>query len=447
MSSKIQSVKEPFKITFLAILLLGSMGYSQTFNKAKLDSVFDVLEAHNKFMGSIALSKDGQAIYSRTLGYADVENEKKPNTTTKYRIGSISKTFTSTLILMAVDEGKIQLDDTLSQFFPEIENAKDITITHLLQHQSGLFNFTNATDYLMWNTQTKTRGEMLDILKKHPNIFEPGSKTDYSNSNYVLLAFILEDTFKKPYSVLLKEKIISPLDLPNTYVGGPIATENNEAYSYRFFGKWMKQSETDMSIPIGAGSIVSTPLDLNTFIAALFNGKLISAESLKKMTTIKNGMGLGLTQAPFHNEKGYGHGGAIDGFTSFLGYFKNLKIAIALTSNGTVHNNNDILIYVLSAVEGYPFKIPDFKEKKINPEVLETYTGTYVSKQLPLKITIRENDGALTAQATGQPSFPLTAMSDTVFHFDTAGIIMEFTAETKKMVLKQGGGVFNYVKE
>jgi len=445
--SKFQLSDGILKILFLAFLPVCSFGYSQTFNKAKLDSVFDVLEAHGKFMGSIAISKNGNQIYTRTLGYADVERSKKPDTTTKYRIGSISKTFTATLILMAVDEGKIQLDDTLSKFLPEIENAKVITVTHLLQHQSGIFNFTDTPDYLMWNTQAKTKGEMLDILKKHSNIFEPGTKTSYSNSNYVLLAFILEDIFKKPFPLLLKEKITIPLNLQNTYVGGPIAVENNESNSYLFSGKWMKQNETNMSISIGAGSIVSTPSDLNTFIIALFNKKLVSAESLKKMTTIKNGMGLGIILFPFHKEKGYGHNGGIDGFTSFLGYLDNLKIAIALTSNGTTYNNNDILIYALNAVEGYPFKIPDFTEKDVNPEVLKTYTGIYSSEQLPLKITITENSGSLTAQATGQSSFPLTATSDTVFRFDGAGIVMEFVPKTKKMVLKQGGAVFNYVKE
>lgn len=445
--SKSQSRNEFFKTMLLAFFLLSSLGHSQTFNQSKLDSVFDVLEAHDKFMGSVAITKNGNPIYSRTLGYADLENLKSPNSTTKYRIGSISKTFTATLILMAFEEGKIGLDNTLSKFFPEIENAEDITITHLLQHQSGIFNFTNAPDYLSWNTQAKTREEMLEIIKKHANVFKPGSQTAYSNSNYVLLAFILEDVFKKPYSKIIAEQIVTPLKLQDTYVGGPIDLANNESYSYRFSGKWMKQNETDMSIPIGAGSIVSTPSDLNTFIIALFNKKLISAESLKKMTTIKNGMGLGLIQFPFRNQMGYGHNGGIDGFSSFLGYLENPKIAIALTSNGTAYNNNDILIHALSAVEGYPFEVPDFTEKDVNLEVLNTYTGIYSSKQFPLKITVSVNNGALMAQATGQPSFPLTATSDTVFRFDGAGIVMEFVPDTKKMILKQSGAVFNYVKE
>ncbi|WP_420401980.1 serine hydrolase domain-containing protein [Flagellimonas sp.] len=444
---KSQSGNEFFKMILLAFFLVSSLGHTQTFNESKLDSVFDVLEAHDKFMGSIAISKNGNSIYSRTLGYAVVENRKRPDSTTKYRIGSISKTFTATLILMAFEEGKIGLDDTLSKFFPEIENAEDITITNLLQHQSGIFNFTNAPDYLTWNTQAKTRENMLEIIKKHANVFKPGSQTAYSNSNYVLLAFILEDIFKKPYSQIIAEKIAIPLKLQNTYVGGPIAVTNNESYSYRFSGKWMKQNETDMSIPIGAGSIVSTPSDLNTFIIALFNKKLISAENLEKMTTTKNGMGLGLIQFPFRNQMGYGHNGGIDGFSSFLGYLENSKIAIALTSNGTVYNNNDILIHALSAVEGYTFDIPDFTEKEVNLKVLNTYIGIYSSEQFPLKITVSVNNGTLTAQATGQSSFPLTATSDTVFRFDGAGIVMEFVPDTNKMILKQGGAVFNYVKE
>nr|WP_299488134.1 serine hydrolase domain-containing protein [uncultured Allomuricauda sp.] len=435
------------KIVFLAFLLVCSFGHSQTFNKAKLDSVFGVLEANDKFMGSIAISQDDSQIYSRAIGYADLEKSKKPNTTTKYRVGSVSKMFTSTLVLMAVDEGKIRLDDSLFKFFPALENAQDITVTHLLQHQSGIFNFTNAVDYLTWNTQAKSRNEMLEIIKKHSNVFKPGAKTEYSNSNYVLLAFILEDIFKKPYSTLLKEKITAPLQLSNTYVGSAISIENYESNSYRFSGKWMKQNETDMSIPIGAGSIVSNPSDLNIFINALFNEKLISAENLEKMITIKNGMGMGIIQFPFGNEIVYGHTGGIDGFSSFLGYLKESKIAIALTSNGSAYNNNDILIYALSAVQGIPFEIPNFTDHNTKAEVLDSYVGEYSSKQIQLKITISANNGSLIAQATGQPSFPLTATSDTVFRFDSAGIVLEFVPDTAKMLLKQGGAIFEYTKE
>lgn len=435
-------------LLFFLVFLLGSqLNFAQAFNQVKLDSVFDLLDTHNKFMGSIALSKNGTTVYTRTIGYADVESSKKADLLTKYRIGSISKMFTASLVFMAIEQGKLQLSDPLSNFFPAIENAKKITIANLLQHRSGIFNFTNSIDYITWNTNPKTRDEMLQIIGKQPNVFDPDSKTEYSNSNFVLLTFILEDIFKKPYSILIKEKITEPLGLKNTYVGGSISLNENESNSYQFSGKWMKQNETDMSIPVGAGAIVSNPSDLNTFITALFNEKLISASSLKEMTIIKDGLGKGIMQFPFHNRVGYGHGGNIDGFSSFLGYFEDTKIAIALTSNGTSYNNNDIFIYALSTIENLPFQIPSFIEHNVDSNILETYVGVYASSQISLKITITRKDSTLIAQATGQPSFPLIANSDTIFHFDAAGVVLEFVPETTKMILKQGGGVFEFTKE
>ena len=338
------------------------LSYAQEFNSVQLDSLFDLLDVNDQFMGSLAVSRDGQELYSRAIGYADIESKKKATTDTKYRIGSISKMFTSILILKAVEEGKIALDDTLSDYFPEIENAANITITNLLNHRSGIFNFTNSPDYLKWNTLAKTRDELLQIVKDGGSVFQPNEKMEYSNSNYVLLTFILEDLYDKTYGQLIEEKITAPLGLSATYVGSTIDLTDTESNSYTFKGEWVKGNETDMSIPLGAGAMVSKPSDLNTFIEALFKGKLVSEKSLEQMLTIKDGLGLGIFQFPFKDKQGYGHGGGIDGFSSFLGYLKDDKIAVALTSNGSIFENNQILLAAVSAVLDEPYELPSLRK-------------------------------------------------------------------------------------
>src|SRR5690606_7596170 len=119
--------------------------------------------------------------------------------------------------------------------------------------------------------------------------FEPGSKAAYSNSNYVLLSYILEDLYKKPYSEILSQKILKPLKLSNTYYGGKTDLGKGEVHSYKFAGVWQKENQTDMSIPVGAGAIVSSLPDLAKFFDALFTGKIISAPSLEKMKTMRDG--------------------------------------------------------------------------------------------------------------------------------------------------------------
>ncbi len=429
------------------VALLPVTSFAQKFDKEKLDVYFQTLENNNKFMGSVALSENGKIIYTKSIGFSDVESKTKPNETTKYRIGSISKSFTSALVFKAVEENKVSLDTKILKYFPNIKNADKISISNLLNHRSGIHSFTDDENYLSWNTKKKSEVELLKIIEDGGSDFEPNSTADYSNSNYVLLSFILEKIYKKPYSEILQEKIIKPIGLKNTYVGGKINLENNEAHSYIFENNWIKETETDLSIPLGAGAIVSTPSDLLQFADALFNGKIISEKSLKLMETIKDDYGSGLFQMPFGTKKAFGHTGGIDGFSSNYGYFPEEKVAFALTSNGSNYTNNNIAIAVLSAVFNQPYEIPTFKTLDLPSADLDQYLGIYSSKDIPLKITVTKNDTTLMAQATGQSAFPLDASDKNTFKFDQAGIVLEFMPPNKTMILKQGGENYNFIKD
>lgn len=427
--------------------LLFVAAYSQAFDKAKLDQYFHALEENNKFMGSISITQNENEIYSTVAGFADEEQKLKLNHDSKFRIGSISKTFTATLVFKAIEEGKMNLTDFIVKYFPSIKNADKITISNLLNHRSGIHNFTDDKDYITWSNSPKTEKEMVDIITNAGNDFEPNAKAAYSNSNFVLLSYILEKVYRKTYKDILGQKIIKPLGLQNTHFGGKIDVNKNECNSYSFKGGWYKETETNMTIPMGAGGIVSTPYELNKFMEGLFAGKLISTASLDQMKTIKDNYGMGLFKIPFYDKRGFGHTGGIDGFSSTVSYFPEEKLSFALTSNGSNYTNNDIAIAALSCYFNKPFSIPDFKTVDLKSEDLDKYLGGYSSKEMPLKIMITKNDNQLIAQATGQSSFALDATAKDKFEFKPAGIVLEFLPENKQMIMQQGGRKFVFSKD
>lgn len=433
-----------FSLLFVSLVTLPGITYAQ--DKAKLDEYLNALETNQKFSGSVSVSKDGKTIYSRSIGFADAATNKKNTDNTKFRIGSISKTFTSTLIFKAIEDKKLKLTDNLATYFPTVPNASKITISNLLNHRSGIHSFTNDADYVTWMMNPKTQAEMVAIIAKSPSDFEPDSKADYSNSNYVLLSYILEKIYKKPFKEILDQNIVKPLGLKNTYFGGKINTANNEANSYGSPGSKEKEIETDISVPMGAGGIVSTPNDLSRFIEALFSGKIISMASVDQMKTIKDNYGMGLFKFPFDEKTGFGHTGGIDGFTSLVSYFPEDKITFALTSNASGSKNNDIGITALSWVNNKPFAIPDFKTFANSSEDLDKYVGNYTSTQIPLAIAITKDGTTLMAQATGQSAFPLDGTAKDKFAFEMARIVLEFKPEQNQMILKQGGATFTFTK-
>ena len=427
---------------------------SSTFDKQKLDTLLEKLAEENKMMGSLSIDSAGSTVYHKAVGFRDVDNNLRPNSKTTYRIGSITKTYTATMIMQLVDEDKLSLSALLADFYPQIPQAKSITIEHLLRHQSGLYNFTNDPDYPDWMTEPRSKEELLQIFYEDDPQFKPGAQTSYSNTNYVLLQFILEDITGKSYKDILQERIVEPLGLERTHYGDSIEPEKNEAFSYQFEGEqWRLAPETNLSIPGGAGAIVSTNSEMITFIRALMNGELVSQQSLNKMTDIHQGLGMGLMKVPFHNRYAFGHNGGIDGFQSHLSYFPEEDVSIALMTNGLQYSLNDILIGVLSIYYGRDFEIPSFDQETIslNMEQMKKYVGTYTTDQLPMEIEVFINGETLKAQATGQQAFPLTANSETKFRFDQAGLVMEFDSlqngKYQHFTLNQGGGSFPFTRK
>ena len=417
----------------LCILLQGSLAAQSATVSAvlhpELDQYFSHLEKNNQFMGSVTVLKDGQVLHRAAYGIreaTDPDQAIDANADTTYRIGSITKTFTSVLINQLIESGKLSLDDPLSKFFPDVVQADDITIDHLLKHRSGLKNLTATPGYLAWSKQPQSRETMQKRIEELSADFPAGEKTEYSNTNYLILGYIIEQITGKPYAEFLQEKITKPLGLERTYFEPESPIENN-ASSFRRFKEWITVPATDQSVPHGAGTIESTPSDLTTFITALFDDQLVSQETLQRMTDTSTGMGQGIVAFPFNRKRALGHNGAIDGFRSSLAYFADDDVAISICSNGVVYPFNQMMIDSLTRVFGLPAKLPSFESVEVDTAQLQQYAGTYAADDFPLKITISVNPaGKLMGQATGQGAFPLTANSDTKFRFDAAQIRIEF---------------------
>ncbi|MCR9082581.1 MAG: beta-lactamase family protein [Cyclobacteriaceae bacterium] len=433
---------------YLSLFWLSSTSlFGQKSNFEQTDRFFDSLDFYDKYMGTVLISKNGEPIYQKAIGYADLEKQQKLTPSTKFNIGSISKMFTSVLIFQAVEEGILSLDQKLADFYPSVPNAEAITIDQLLRHRSGIANFTNSPLYLTYYTKPKTEDEMVKIISEGSSIFTPDSKAEYSNSNYVLLTFILEETYGKSFQELLEERITGPLKLENTQIFDEIKPENNEARSYSFKDNWTLEAETDPSIPLGAGAIQSTVADLAAFIEKLFAGELISQESLDKMTELQDGFGRGIFSFPYYERKALGHNGGIDGFQSLLAHFPEEKLTLVTLSNGLNFNTNDITLALLDSYFGKEIKFPSFQSYAVSPEQLESYLGEYTSEQLPLKFNFTKEGKTLIVQATGQPAIPLEPTAEHTFEFRQVGAIFIFDPNTGALTFKQGGGTFAYQKQ
>jgi D-alanyl-D-alanine carboxypeptidase len=428
-------------------LALFTAAHAQTLDKAKLDQFFDRLAEKNKAMGSLTIAKDGNVLYTRAIGYSQINGtEKKPLTAAnRFRIASITKMFTAAMILQLVEEGKLKLTDTLDKFSPQIPNAKKITIVQILSHRSGIPNVRrDQNSQGNVNTTPITKDEILALIAKATPDFEPDSKQSYSNSGYFLLGLIIEKLTGKPYEEALKERITSKIGLKDTYTAtGSIDVNKNESLTYlNVGGDWKQVPETHPSILFGGGAIVSTPNDLAKFIQALFDGKIVSKEYLDQMKTIRDGDGLGLGMEPFTfaGKTFYGHAGGGDNYGAWLAYLPEEKLAVAYTTNAKVYPVVNIVRGVVDIYYNKPFTIPALESIAVSPEVLDKYVGVYSSPEAPVKWTITRDGGTLFFQPPGaQSAVPLEATAEDKFQIEGAAVF-EFDAAKNQMIIKRRGG-------
>ncbi|MNK41496.1 putative penicillin-binding protein PbpX [compost metagenome] len=418
-------------------------------NTAKLDDFLDYITKNKQGIGSISIFRKGKEVYKKDFGQNQLPNVKW-NSETGYQIGSVSKLITATMLMQLAEKGKLNIQDKLSKYYPEVPNADKITIESLLNHTSGLGDYVGEN--YQWIFKAVGEKAIMDTIKAQGVEFQPGEKTRYSNSGYYLLSRILEKIYKKPYNIILKENILSKANLKNTF--SVLDNPKNVFKSYKNEdGKWTEVEDFDFRNCIGLGDIVSTPNDMNLFINALFNGKFVKKETLEKMLPKPGSnldFGLGIMAVPFYNQVSFGHGGDTAGTHSVVSYSKKEDYSISIVINGEEYPHNALYVGILNIFFNEDFDYPKFENKSEMASYdgkFKKYLGDYTSPDIPLDLKVFVNDDKLFGQGKGQPEFPLELVEKDQFRFEQAGITLNFFPETNKMQLLQNGKTYNFTKK
>ncbi|MGE6596314.1 serine hydrolase domain-containing protein [Bacillus proteolyticus] len=360
------------KLTSLAVLLAGTTLFTPGFT-VKAESVQNISspsQAHDQknrngwkqvMQESVQLGTPGilaktsnngkTSIY--TAGVADLSTKKPMKSDYRFRIGSVTKTFTATTVLQLVGENRVQLDDPIEKWLPGLiqgngYDGNQITIRQLLNHTSGIAEYLKSKDADIMNSKkTYTAEEIVKMGLSLPPDFSPGKGWSYSNTGYVILGMLIEKITGNSYAEEIEKRIIEPLDLSNTFLPGnsTVIPGKNHARGY------MKMEGTselkdityyNPSLAKSAGDMISNADDLNTFFSSLLGGKLLRENQLKEMLTtvpvegkgVGDGYGLGIYETKLPNGVSiWGHGGAIPGFTTFAGGVIGGKHTLAASIN------------------------------------------------------------------------------------------------------------------
>lgn len=323
-------------------------------NTEKLTRYIDYFVKKHHGIGSVSISRNGKQIYQKSFGQSQLPHQNY-NENTGYQIGSITKLFLATMIMQDVENGKLNLSDKLSKFFPNLPNADKITLKNMLNHTSGLGDYVGETGKWLMNEPVSEK-MVLDSIAKQGVLFEPNEKAKYSNSAYYLMCKILEKSHKKPFNVLLKERITKKLGLKNTF--SALDHPKNIFASYQFVdGKHVLVKDFNFVNALGAGDITSTTDELNVFIQALFSGKLLKKETVQMMLPVDTVYGLCVRKVPFYNQTYYGHGGTTLGTDALMAYNPTDDIAISVCVNGRgLYSSNEFNIGILSIIYDEPFE-------------------------------------------------------------------------------------------
>ncbi len=306
--------------------------------------------------------------WTGTRGMADVEAGRPVEPATPFAVASVTKTFTSALILRYVDQGKVRLDDRLARYVPDWPKAASITVRMLLNHTSGIPDFfLNPKMETALNKAKKHPWTAAEILEKYVQpgaIFAPGKGWAYSNTNYLLLGVIAEQVGGAPWTTLVRQELLEPLGLDATYVQHVETPSAEPARAYRVIVgnsgpvRQLRSDGTDV-VPFtsvvtaagSAGAIASTTGDLARWARALYGGSLLTQATRKEMLTFVRATwyggitayGLGVSRVKFQGRYAYGHNGALTGSRAAIRYFPKDKITIAVAFNRETFVGDDVV--------------------------------------------------------------------------------------------------------
>jgi D-alanyl-D-alanine carboxypeptidase len=309
----------------------------------KIDKVAnDTLARTGVPSASVAIVKDGQVVYVKAYGDARLDPKTPATPGMRYSIGSISKQFTATAILLLQEQGKLSLDDKVAKFIPNLTRANEVTIRQLLSHTSGYQDYW-PQDYVMpMMLQPVTAQKILDMWARKPLDFEPGTKWQYSNTNYVIAGVIVEKVARMPLLQFLQQRVFTPLGMNSVsdtdqaklgdtdptgylrYALGPLRPAPKE-------GKWWL---------FAAGELAMPAQDLAKWDISIMDQKLMKPASYREFSTdtlLKNGLsthyGLGVDVNSQAGHRALSHGGEVSGFTAQNVVFPDDRAAVVVLTN------------------------------------------------------------------------------------------------------------------
>ncbi len=357
------------KLLLLLIFILASQDAFAQDHAAKIDQLLKTYQEYGQFNGTILVAEKGKVILKKGYGMANMEWSIPNQPDTKFRIGSVTKQFTATLIMQLVEEGNIKLDAKMTKYLPDYrkDTGDKVTVHQLLNHTSGIPSYTNAK---FFEEDSRDPHSVDDFVKKFASgnlEFEPGSKFAYNNSGYFLLGAIIEKVTGKSYAEVLQERIFKPLGMSNSGYDthSPILNKRASGYQKTLEG-FVNAAYLDMGLPYSAGSLYSTVEDLYKWDRSLYGTKILSAKSKELMFTpgLSNyGYGFDIREAPIgkteKKTKIISHGGGINGFNCLFTRLVDQDGLIVILDNVSLGRyQGDITKSIGNILNDQPFDAP-----------------------------------------------------------------------------------------
>jgi CubicO group peptidase (beta-lactamase class C family) len=386
------------------------------------------------------VAKNGQIIYKKAFGMANLELNVPMQPEMVFRIGSITKQFTAVSILQLMEQGKLSLQDDIKKFIPDYPTqAYNITIEHLLTHTSGIKSYTNVPEFQKYVKEDKTPQEAIDMFKNLPMEFEPGTKWNYNNSGFFLLGYIIEKITGKTYAEYVEDNIFKPAGMTNSCYGSDTKLIKNRAYPYRPDGSGAANADyLSMKLPYSAGSLMSTVEDLYKWNRALLSGKLVKRESLDKAFTeykLTSGKGTGYGYGWFIRElqgsRTIEHGGGINGYLTNSIYLPAEDVYVAVFSNNEGKSPDMVSTKMAAVAIGKPW---NYKEIPIDKNLLQSFPGIYQDADKNERTIILQDD-KLFSQRPGTPMLRIIPFEKDSFYLDDRFTIISFNRDASGKVI------------
>ena len=427
-------------LLFVSILLVSAATIAQNLEK-EFDELLSASYSGENPGVTALVYNEGKTIYRKAFGMADLELNVPMRPENIIEIGSITKQFTATAILMLLEQGKLSLADEITKFIPDYPtNGKKITVHHLLNHTSGIKSYTGMPSFRDLTREDMTPTELIDVFKNEPMDFDPGEEFRYNNSGYILLGHIIEVVSGKTYAEFISENIFKPLGMENSHYGSMSQLIPNRASGYSpTENGWRNADYLSLTLPYAAGSLMSSVDDMLLWHKAIHNKTLISAESKTLAftnTTLNNGdytnYGYGWSVNEVNGIPSIEHGGGIFGYTTSGIYVPEENLYVIVLTNRDGSSPVDIAVKITAHALGRPYAEAE-SEVALSDSQLKKWVGNYQFDNDVLRSITFEN-GKLYSQREGSEKLPILALSENKFIFGNGLTGYEFRMENGKKV-------------